>query len=50
MLELPVLIVGGGPVGITASTYLSHFGISVLHRSVESAAKSCRSSSRPNGP
>lgn len=30
MLELPVLIVGGGPVGLTASIYLSHFGVASL--------------------
>lgn len=30
MLELPVLIVGGGPVGLTASIYLSHFGVESL--------------------
>ncbi|MFT3802117.1 MAG: FAD-dependent monooxygenase [Burkholderiaceae bacterium] len=30
MIETPVLIVGGGPVGLTASIYLSHFGIDSL--------------------
>lgn len=30
MLEIPVLIVGGGPVGLTASVYLSHFGVDSL--------------------
>ena len=30
MLEIPVLIIGGGPVGLTASVYLSHFGVDSL--------------------
>jgi 2-polyprenyl-6-methoxyphenol hydroxylase-like FAD-dependent oxidoreductase len=30
VLEIPVLIVGGGPVGLTASILLSHFGIRSL--------------------
>lgn len=30
MIDVPVLIVGGGPVGLTASIYLSHFGIESL--------------------
>lgn len=30
MIDVPVLIVGGGPVGLTASIYLSHFGIPSL--------------------
>jgi 2-polyprenyl-6-methoxyphenol hydroxylase-like FAD-dependent oxidoreductase len=30
MIDVPVLIVGGGPVGLTASIYLSHFGIRSL--------------------
>ena len=30
MIEVPVLIVGGGPVGLTASLYLSHLGIDSL--------------------
>lgn len=30
MIDTPVLIVGGGPVGLTASIYLSHFGINSL--------------------
>ena len=30
MIDVPVLIVGGGPVGLTASIYLSHFGIDSL--------------------
>jgi 2-polyprenyl-6-methoxyphenol hydroxylase-like FAD-dependent oxidoreductase len=30
MMEVPVLIVGGGPVGLTASIYLSHFGVESL--------------------
>lgn len=30
MIDVPVLIVGGGPVGLTASIWLSHFGIQSL--------------------
>ena len=30
MIDVPVLIVGGGPVGLTASIYLSHFGVESL--------------------
>jgi putative polyketide hydroxylase len=30
MIDVPVLIVGGGPVGLTASIYLSHFGVPSL--------------------
>lgn len=30
MIDVPVLIVGGGPVGLTASIYLSHFGVASL--------------------
>jgi len=39
VLHVPVLIVGGGPVGLTASLLLSHFGIEsmlVNHRSTTS--------------
>ncbi|MEJ8850806.1 FAD-dependent monooxygenase [Variovorax rhizosphaerae] len=30
MIDVPVLIVGGGPVGLTSSIHLSHFGIDSL--------------------
>ena len=30
MIDVPVLIVGGGPVGLTASIYLSHFDVTSL--------------------
>ena len=30
MIDVPVLIVGGGPVGLTASIYLSHLGVESL--------------------
>lgn len=30
MIDVPVPIVGGGPVGLTASIYLSHFGVRSL--------------------
>lgn len=30
MIDVPVLIVGGGPVGLTASIYLSHYGVESL--------------------
>ncbi len=30
MIDVPVLIVGGGPVGLTTSIYLSHFGVESL--------------------
>ena len=39
MIDVPVLIVGGGPVGLTASIYLSLFGIDRARAAVTKAQR-----------
>jgi 2-polyprenyl-6-methoxyphenol hydroxylase-like FAD-dependent oxidoreductase len=50
MLETPVLIVGGGPVGLTASILLSQQGIRSLLVERHPGTRSCRRRAESMGP